>query len=227
MAKLVLVRHGQSIWNLENRFTGWVDIPLSKKGILEAKDAGKLLKNYKFDVAFTSELIRAQQTIIEILDINDNDNKFFKIHNVHARRYSRYLKAHPEMNYMKLYVAEELNERDYGDLEGLNKDDMRKKFGDEQVHIWRRSFDVAPPGGECLKDTMKRTLPYFKKKIVPELKSGKNVLVVAHGNSLRSIVKFLEKISNKEIPNYELGTGVPIVYDFDKLGKLKSKKVLK
>lgn len=226
MSKLILVRHGQSIWNLENRFTGWADIPLSKKGILEARKAGKLLKNFKFDVTYTSELLRAQQTAIEILDINDNDNNFFKIHTMHKDKYSRYLKKHPEMNYMKLFIAEELNERNYGDLEGMNKDDARKKFGNDQVHLWRRSYDIAPPNGESLKMTSKRTLPYFKSKILKDLKQGKDVLVVAHGNSLRSIVMHIEKLNSQQVIQLEMATGVPYIYEFDKEMKLKTKKVL-
>lgn len=226
MAKLILIRHGQSIWNLENRFTGWADIPLSKKGIKEAKIAGKKLQHMRFDVAFTSELMRAQETLIKILDINDNDNKFFRIHDLHKGRYNRFLKKHPEMNYLKLFVSEALNERDYGDLEGLNKDEMRKKYGEEQVHIWRRSFDVPPPNGECLKDTYKRSVPYFKKHILKEIKEGRNVIVAAHGNSLRAIIMFLENISKDKIMEVELKTGTPIIYEMTKDLKIRSKKIL-
>lgn len=229
MAKLVIVRHGQSIWNLENLFSGWADIPLSKKGILEAKKAGKLLKDYKFKIVFTSELLRAQQTLLEILNINNNQNKFFKIHDIQGEKYSRFLKKHKLKDYSVVFVSDKLNERDYGDLEGLNKEEMSKKYGKEKVHTWRRSFDVKPPGkyGESLKDTYERTIPYYKKNIEKELKLGNDVLVVAHGNSLRSIVKYIEKISNTDIPSFELKTGAPREYIFDKNLKVKSIKEIK
>ncbi|MFW5704327.1 MAG: 2,3-bisphosphoglycerate-dependent phosphoglycerate mutase [Nanoarchaeota archaeon] len=227
MVKLILVRHGQSIWNLENRFTGWADIPLSAKGIKEAKKAGKLLHKERFDIAFTSELLRAQQTMIEILDINDNDNKFFKIHSINKARYNRYLSKHPEFKYLEVHVNEALNERDYGNLEGLNKDETRKKYGAEKVHLWRRSYDVPPPGGECLKDTAERTIPYYKKEILKQLKGGKNVLVTAHGNSLRALIMFLEKMTPEQILEFELPTGVPRVYEFDKNMKIKKVYFLK
>ncbi len=226
MVKLTLIRHGQSIWNLENRFTGWGDIPLTKKGIREAKIAGKKLKDEHFDIVFTSELIRAQMTCFEVLNINNNNNKFFKFHKNKGENYSRYLKNHSELNYTPLFVYEELNERDYGDLEGLNKAETAKKFGDEQVHEWRRSYATAPPGGESLKDTYKRTIPFYKKVIEKELIKKKNILISAHGNSLRSIIKYIEKISDEDIPSLELKTGVPIIYEFDDNLKIKSKKVL-
>ncbi len=226
MVKLTLIRHGQSIWNLENRFTGWGDIPLTKKGIREAKIAGKKLKDEHFDIVFTSELIRAQMTCFEVLNINNNNNKFFKFHKNKGENYSRYLKNHSELNYTPLFVYEELNERDYGDLEGLNKAETAKKFGDEQVHEWRRSYATAPPGGESLKDTYKRTIPFYKKVIEKELIKKKNILISAHGNSLRSIIKYIEKISDENIPSLELKTGVPIIYEFDDNLKIKSKKVL-
>ncbi len=226
MVKLVLIRHGQSIWNLENRFTGWADIPLSENGIIEAKNAGIKLKNFKFDVAYTSELMRAQMTLFEILDLNDNENKFFKIHSSNSSKYNKFLLNHSEMNYLKLYLAEELNERHYGDLEGLNKEDTAKKFGEEQVHIWRRSYDVAPPGGECLKDTYERAVPYYKENIEVNLRNNEDVIIVAHGNSLRSIIKYIEDISDEDILNVELKTGTPIIYDFDNNLKIVSKEIL-
>lgn len=225
MVKLVLIRHGQSIWNLENRFTGWADVPLSSQGIKQAQKAGELLKKYSFPITFTSELMRAQETLFEILNINENENKFFRIHEIHKEKYNRFLSSHPEFAYTKIYVSESLNERDYGDLEGKNKDDAREEFGDEQVHIWRRSYDVAPPRGECLKDTAKRTLPYLKKTILPVLHQG-NVLIAAHGNSLRSIIMELEQLSAEEILNVEIPTGTPIVYELDENLKILSKEVL-
>jgi 2,3-bisphosphoglycerate-dependent phosphoglycerate mutase len=187
MPKLVIVRHGQSQWNLENRFTGWIDIDLSPKGIEEAKSAGKKLVGYKFDKAFTSALTRAQKTLDIILEeIGEKD--------------------------IPVEKDKALNERMYGDLQGLNKDETREKFGAEQVHIWRRSYDVAPPNGESLKDTAARVLPYWEAKIVPELKSGKSILISAHGNSLRALVMHLENLSKEEILATEIPTGVPKYY---------------
>ncbi len=200
---LVLVRHGQSEWNLKNQFTGWTDVALTKTGVEEAKTAGRLMKagGLEFDIAFTSALQRAQTT----LDL-----------------------ALAEMGREGLEVIrdERLNERDYGDLTGLNKDDARKKWGNEQVHIWRRSFDVPPPGGESLKDTAERVLPYYEAHILPRVKSGENILVVAHGNSLRALVMQLEQLTPDEIVAYEIGTGVPLVYRLDEAGVVISHKRL-
>jgi len=189
-SNLVLVRHGQSEWNEKNLFTGWKDPNLTKKGIGEAIEAGKLLKakNMKFDLMFTSNLTRAQETGRLILE---------------------------EMNLANITIQKDqsLNERNYGDLAGLNKDEARKKWGDEQVHIWRRSFDVPPPGGESLKNTAERVLPYFHKNIMPEVKKGLDILIAAHGNSLRALVMELENISSNEIVNLEIATGVPLIYE--------------
>lgn len=189
--KLILVRHGQSQWNLENRFTGWENPDITEKGIQEAKDAGELLKNEKIDVFYTSALKRAQHTLDIILDTMD-------IQNVVITR------------------NQALNERDYGDLTGLNKKELTEKVGTEQVHIWRRSYDVQPPGGESLKDTCDRVIPYYESEIVPKLKAGKSVLIVAHGNSLRALVMHVEGLSPEEILKREIGTGQPIVYEFNK-----------
>ena len=186
---LVLVRHGQSEWNLQNLFTGWRDVELTEKGIAEARSAGRKLKalGVRFDIAFTSNLKRAQNTLKLILE---------------------------EMDQSSLQVIKNvaLNERDYGDLSGLNKDDARKKWGEEQVHIWRRSYDVAPPGGESLKDTLARTLPYYNTEILPRVLRGERVLVAAHGNSLRALVMVLDRLSPEGIVKREIGTGVPLVY---------------
>jgi len=186
---LVLVRHGQSAWNLKNLFTGWRDVDLTEKGIAEARAAGRKLKalGIKFDIAFTSDLKRAQNTLTLILE---------------------------EMGQTGLQVIRNLalNERDYGDLSGLNKDDARKKWGEEQVHIWRRSYDVAPPGGESLKDTLARALPYYNTEILPRVLRGERVLVAAHGNSLRALVMVLDRLSPEGIVKRELATGVPLVY---------------
>ncbi|CAI9412269.1 2,3-bisphosphoglycerate-dependent phosphoglycerate mutase [Pleomorphomonas sp. T1.2MG-36] len=200
---LVLVRHGQSEWNLLNLFTGWKDPDLTAQGVKEATAAGTRLKalGYKYDIAYTSVLTRAQHTLRLILgEVGQPD--------------------------LETIRDQALNERDYGELTGLNKDDARAKWGEEQVHIWRRSFDVPPPGGESLKNTAERTLPYFNAEILPRVLKGENVLVAAHGNSLRSIIMDLEKLSGDEIVARELNTGEPIVYELNEDGSIKSKKVL-
>ena len=193
---LVLVRHGQSEWNKLNLFTGWKDVDLTEQGVEEARTGGRELKakGFTFDMAFTSDLIRAQRTLDLIIE--ELGSPQFPISRDQA-----------------------LNERDYGDLTGLNKDDARKRWGDEQVHIWRRSFDVPPPGGESLKDTAARTLPYYRSKILPEVLAGKTVLVAAHGNSLRSIIMEIEGLSGEDIVKRELATGVPIIYQLDDDGR--------
>lgn len=201
MPKLVLIRHGQSKWNLENRFTGWIDIPLSPKGEEEAKEAGEKIKGITFDKAFTSILVRA----IKTFEIAAQTAGF------------KHLIAEKD---------EALNERMYGDLQGLNKDECREKFGAEQIHIWRRSYDIAPPGGESLKNTAERVLPYYYKRIEPMLSAGKNILIVAHGNSLRALIMHLEKLSGEEIVKVEIPTGVPIVYELDDKLNIISKKEL-
>ncbi len=186
---LVLVRHGQSEWNLKNLFTGWKDPDLSEQGITEAKEAGRKLKEQglTFDIAFTSVLTRAQHTLDLILT---------------------------ELSQTEIPIERDLalNERDYGDLSGLNKDDARKRWGEEQVHVWRRSYDVPPPGGESLKDTLARALPYYAQEILPCVLRGERTLVAAHGNSLRALIMVLEKLSPKQILARELATGVPIIY---------------
>lgn len=186
---LVLVRHGESEWNKLNLFTGWKDPDLSAKGVAEARAAGRLLKagGYTFDVAFTSALKRAQHTLTLMLD-------------------------ELEQTGLPIRKDQALNERDYGDLSGLNKDEARRKWGEKQVHIWRRSYATAPPGGESLKDTAERVLPYYEAAIWPEVKAGRNVLVSAHGNSLRALIMRLEGLTGEEIVARELATGVPIVY---------------
>ncbi len=227
-AKLIIIRHGQSVWNSENRFTGWIDVVLSEKGVEEAKLAGDTLKDYKFDVAFTSNLIRANQTLFEILKLNKYNQKYRKIHDEKKSEwYSNFKKIESDKDYLEVYFTEKLNERYYGDLQGLNKEETKQKYGEEQLKLWRRSFDVAPPNGESLKDNSKRTLPYFKKNILPHLKDGKTVLIVAHGNSLRSIIKYIEKLTSEKIVEYELETGVPIEYSLSPKMKILMKKVLK
>ncbi|TLX26988.1 2,3-bisphosphoglycerate-dependent phosphoglycerate mutase [Chryseobacterium indologenes] len=190
MTKLFLVRHGQSLWNLENRFTGWQDIDITEAGIEEAKKAGIALKGEKIDVAFTSALIRAQHTLSIILDEMGKPN-------------------------IPVIMDKALNERSYGNLEGLNKAETALKYGDDQVRTWRRSFDVVPPGGESLKITYSRVIPYYEMHILPLLKKGENVMIVAHGNSLRALIMYLENLSPEEILEREIATGIPLTYIFD------------
>jgi 2,3-bisphosphoglycerate-dependent phosphoglycerate mutase len=191
MAKLILIRHGQSIWNAENRFTGWTNVDLSEKGELEALEAGKLLSKMTIHSVHTSDLIRAQKTAEIIMKNNEISKDYIT------------------------YEDFRLNERNYGELQGLNKKETAEKHGSEQVHIWRRSFDIAPPGGESLKMTAERTIPYFVEEILPELEAGRNILVSAHGNSLRSIVMHIEKLTPEEIVGVEIMTGKPLFYHFD------------
>jgi 2,3-bisphosphoglycerate-dependent phosphoglycerate mutase len=200
---LVLVRHGQSEWNLKNLFTGWRDVDLTEKGIEEARAAGRRLKaqGLRFDVAFTSVLVRAQRSLDLMLE---------------------------EMGQKNIAVLKDqaLNERDYGDLSGLNKDDARKKWGEEQVRIWRRSYDVAPPGGESLKDTAARVLPYYIQDILPRVLRGDNAIVAAHGNSLRALVMVLERLSPQQIVEREIATGVPLIYRLNADSTVAEKKDL-
>ena len=197
---LILVRHGQSEWNAKNLFTGWKDPGLTDQGVSEAKNAGKLIleQNIEFDVMYTSMLSRAQKTGDIILGILN----------------------HKEIPIIK---NEALNERHYGSLAGLNKDDARKKWGDEQVHIWRRSFDIPPPDGESLKDTADRVLPYFETEIMPKVISGSSILIAAHGNSLRALIMKLDSISSKDIVKLEIPTGAPIQYEFTSDGMVDKK----
>lgn len=225
MSQLVLIRHGQSQWNLENRFTGWVDVPLSEKGIQEARNAGIKLRGIHFDIGYVSHMLRAIQTLHYSL-VELRDPRTAIIYHEEPRIYDwEHHSGNPDKEF-PIYQTTDLAERYYGDLQGLNKDEMRKKYGEEQVHIWRRSYDVRPPGGESLKDTYERTIPYYQTHIFPELQRDKTLLVVAHGNSLRSIVKFIEQIPDETIPSVEIPTGVPILYTFKKNGELLEKKTL-
>jgi 2,3-bisphosphoglycerate-dependent phosphoglycerate mutase len=202
MPKLILLRHGESQWNLENRFTGWVDVPLSPKGELEAKRAGELLKTLPIDKVYTSVLQRAIETARIVLAVRGTEE-------------------------LPTGRDKALNERMYGDLQGLNKEETANQFGAEQVHIWRRSYDVPPPNGESLKDTAARTLPYFKEHILPDIKNGLNVLVAAHGNSLRSIVMDLDNLTREQVLELNIPTGVPLVYDFLEDGTILGSEYLK
>lgn len=200
---LVLARHGQSEWNLKNLFTGWKDPGLTELGVEEARAAGRRLKakGVQFDVAFTSDLGRAQRTCALILEELGQSG-------------------------LPTHADAALNERDYGDLSGLNKDDARAKWGEEQVHVWRRSYDVPPPGGESLKDTVARVLPYTMREILPRVMRGERVLVAAHGNSLRALVMVLDGLTTETIPGLELHTGVPLVYRLKDDTTVASKEVL-
>ncbi len=200
---LVLVRHGQSEWNKLNLFTGWRDVELSERGVEEAREAGRALKQagFTFDIAFTSALKRAQATLDIILEeLGQSD--------------------------ISIERDQALNERDYGDLAGLNKDDARARWGEEQVHVWRRSYDTRPPGGESLKDTAERVLPYYEENIRPLVEAGKNVIVSAHGNSLRALIMQLDGLTREEITRLNLATGVPIVYNINPDGSVAEKREL-
>jgi 2,3-bisphosphoglycerate-dependent phosphoglycerate mutase len=201
MARLVLLRHGESQWNLENRFTGWVDVPLSAKGVEEAKQAGGKLRGFTFDRAFSSVLARANETLRIVLEVLGQAN-------------------------IPIEKDKALNERMYGDLQGLNKAETAKKYGDAQVKIWRRSYDVKPPGGESLKDTAERALPYYEKMVKPHLVKGETIIIAAHGNSLRALVMELDQLSKEEVLELNIPTGVPLLYEFDKTGKVLSHRYL-
>lgn len=203
MGQLILVRHGQSKWNQQNLFTGWRDPDLTERGVAEARNAGRALKaeGTTFTIAFTSELMRAQKTCALLLE-EQGQSDLQTIRNV------------------------ALNERDYGDLSGLNKDDAREKWGEEQVHIWRRSFDTPPPGGESLKDTAERVLPYFNNTIMPHIRAGENVLVAAHGNSLRALVMVLDGLGETEITQLNIATGEPYIYDIGAQAEVVGKRIL-
>lgn len=200
MPKLVLVRHGQSLWNLEDRFTGWVDVPLTDAGREEARGAAKRLSGMPLDVAYTSTLNRAQETLQLIIDTLAVS--------------------------LPVIRDQALNERHYGDLQGLNKARTAEKYGKEQVHIWRRSYDIPPPNGESLEMTAQRTLPFFERCILGDIRQGKNVLVVAHGNSNRSIVMSLDKLSKEEVLELNLGTGIPLLYELNEDGGVQDKQIL-
>jgi len=201
MARLILLRHGESQWNLENRFTGWVDVPLSPRGIQEAKDAGEKLRSFTFDRAFTSVLARANETLRLVLEtISQTD--------------------------IPIEKDKALNERMYGELQGLNKDETAKKYGEAQVKIWRRSYDVRPPGGESLKDTAERVLPYYERTIKPYLQKGDTILVAAHGNSLRALIMELEQLSQEQVLELNIPTGAPLLYELDQAGKVVDHRYL-
>lgn len=201
MTRLILLRHGESQWNLENRFTGWVDVPLSPKGEQEARAAGEKLKPFRFDLAYTSVLKRAIDTLRIVLEITGQTN-------------------------VPTEQDQALNERMYGDLQGLNKAETAKKYGEQQVKIWRRSYDVPPPGGESLKDTAERVLPYYEKRIKPEILAGKTIIVAAHGNSLRALVMTLDQLTKEQVLELNIPTGAPLLYEFDASGAVREHRYL-
>ncbi|NOY36635.1 MAG: 2,3-bisphosphoglycerate-dependent phosphoglycerate mutase [Chlorobi bacterium] len=216
MAKLVLLRHGESVWNKMNVFTGWVDVPLSTQGITEAKKAGEQLQDFSFDIIFTSTLVRAMETAMICMAYNQSDRLPVIIHNEEGKE-SAWAKIYDDnMEQAVIPVIRDwhLNERYYGELQGKNKAKTAEQYGDEQVHLWRRSYDVPPPNGESLKDTAARTIPFFKDNILPRLKENQEVFVAAHGNSLRSIVMYLENLTEAEVLGLEIPTGKPILYDY-------------
>lgn len=215
MSRLFLIRHGQSVWNLQNRFTGWVDISLSQQGVTEAQQAAAMLANEHFDVAFTSTLMRARDSLYEILRQNHHCAQYVCVHEQSSEWYEHFTPMDDDSSELKIYSSEKLNERYYGDLQGLNKDWASQQYGAEQVHLWRRSYDVPPPNGESLQMTAARTLPYYKERIVPHLRKNESVLISAHGNSLRSIIMHIEEMTSQQIVDYELATGAPHMYTFD------------
>ncbi len=216
MGKLVLLRHGQSVWNQQNIFTGWVDIPLSQKGVDEALAAGKKIDHIPFDKMYTSTLIRAHMTLFLAMSqskvekvpclIHDKDPKHLEMAKVYDSKVEKTL--------IPVFARSELNERMYGELQGLHKQETLKKFGEEQYLLWRRSYHVNPPKGESLEMTAKRALPFFQSVVVQDLKNKKNILISAHGNSLRAIVMFLDRLSEQEVIKLEIPTGEPLCYDF-------------
>lgn len=217
MPKLILMRHGESCWNKRNLFTGWVDIPLSPKGIQESLDGGKRIKDLPIDIIFTSTLVRAQMTVFLAMSVHHSEKipvvqhpgegKLESWSTIHGK------KAKEET--IPVIRSWELNERMYGDLQGLDKAETAEKFGADQVKIWRRSYNTAPPNGESLAMTAARSIPYFKKIILPHLKEGRNVFIGAHGNSLRSIIMDLDNLSEEEVLHLEIATGLPIVYNYN------------
>jgi 2,3-bisphosphoglycerate-dependent phosphoglycerate mutase len=218
MSKLILMRHGQSSWNEQNLFTGWVDIPLSEAGIRESIEGGKRIKDIPIDSIFTSTLVRAHMTLALAMLQHAGKKVPVFLHPGEGKReeWGRIYGEEAKKATIPVYSAWELNERMYGELQGLNKAETAKKFGAEQVHLWRRSFDVAPPHGESLAMTAQRAFPYFSKEIAPRLQKGENVLICAHGNSQRAIIMHLDNLSKEQVVKLELATGEPIIYHFEK-----------
>ncbi|MBN1382974.1 MAG: 2,3-bisphosphoglycerate-dependent phosphoglycerate mutase [Deltaproteobacteria bacterium] len=221
MGKLVLVRHGESVWNKDNVFTGWVDVPLSSQGIKEAIKVGEEISDISFDVVFTSVQLRAIDTAMLALAQNKSDKTPVIIHDEGKMKdWTTIFSEAMQKRIIPVYRDWHLNERYYGELQGKNKAETAKAYGTEQVHLWRRSYDVRPPNGECLKDTAERTIPFFQQNIMTQLEQGKNVLVSAHGNSLRSIVMFIDNLTKEQVLGLEIPTGKPLFYEY-KDGRLE------
>lgn len=216
-SKLILLRHAQSLWNQKNLFTGWVDVPLSEGGIAEAFEAGRKLADLKIDLIYVSTLVRAQMTAMIAMSVHQEGKVPLILHPGEGKRekWAKIYSPKAAEATVSVIKAEELNERYYGELQGLNKQETMDQYGEEQVHIWRRSFDTPPPGGECLADTAKRAIPYFEQNVVVELAKGNNILICAHGNSLRAIIMYLENLSKEEVLKLELPTGIPKIYDYN------------
>lgn len=215
MATLILLRHGESMWNKQNLFTGWVDVPLSANGVEEALKAGRTLQDMPIDVIFCSTLIRATMTAMLVMSVHSEGKTPVVMHEeLKLASWGTIYSEQAKRGVIPVICDDALNERMYGELQGCNKQEMRDKFGDEQVKIWRRSFKTCPPEGESLELTTKRTIPYFESKILPELKKGKNVLVSAHGNSLRACVKYIENLNEDEVVSLEIATGIPLFYSW-------------
>jgi|WetSurMetagenome_2_1015567.scaffolds.fasta_scaffold632893_1 2,3-bisphosphoglycerate-dependent phosphoglycerate mutase len=225
MALLVLLRHGESVWNQKNVFTGWVDVPLSGKGIVEAIQAGERLADIAFDAVYTSVQVRAIETAMIALAQNSSTKTPAIVHTEgKMAEWTHIYSDTMRENMIPVYRDWHLNERYYGELQGQNKAETAARYSDEQVLQWRRSYDIAPPNGECLKDTAERTIPYFNENIVPLINQGKNVLISAHGNSLRSIVMFIESLNKEEVLRLEIPTGQPLLYEH-KNGKFVKTKL--
>jgi len=227
MSRLILLRHGQSAWNKKNLFTGWIDIPLSQEGIAEALHAGETIKKMAVDMIFCSTLVRGIMTAMLAMSVHESGKVPYVLHPGEGRM-EEWGKCHSPQTDAELIptlCAWELNERMYGTLQGMNKQEMRATYGDEQVQIWRRSFDVEPPQGESLKMTAERTLPFFCEKILPHLKDGKNILISAHGNSLRSIVMYLDQLTPEQVVNLEIPTGKPFFYTYSEGNLRKDERV--
>lgn len=217
MVKLILMRHGQSQWNFHNLFTGWVDIPLSTRGIEESLEGGRRIQHEPIDIIFTSSLIRAQMTAMLVMSVHHSNKVPVILHSEEdqLKTWSQIYSPEAQAQTIPVIRAWELNERMYGQLQGINKSQLMEQYGKEQVQIWRRSYDIAPPGGESLEMTAARSIPYFEQNIVPYLKQGQNVFVAAHGNSLRSIMMQLDGLSPQEVVQLELPTGLPIIYQYE------------
>jgi 2,3-bisphosphoglycerate-dependent phosphoglycerate mutase len=225
MSKLILLRHIKSQWNEENRFTGWMDVPLLENETQKAKDLAKKIFKFKIDKIYTSTLFRNQDTVARMFEFGNKKYPIFMhLDGGKMQKWAHYIDL--SQDGVPVYVTEKLNERYYGRLQGENKETAMKKFGKEQVHLWRRSYNIAPPGGESLKDVFKRTTPFYQKYVEKDLKRGKNVLIVGSHNSLRAIVKYVEKISDEDIINLEIPYGGAVLYELNRALKVKNKKIL-